>query len=170
MKCRQQDVAEIYLGNEKDILIDNSNNVTLVRFSFQSLLIFIAITGVACWLFVSFYPFGPLYAWLLLTATVFGLGVRVRRCLLVEGAAAMLLIGVLSIPVIVMEGHPVSPYRLQRIQVGSTTDEVRAALGEPTEIEPYDSAETWLYSGPTWCTVRVSIDSRGVVDSFAHDH
>ncbi len=137
------------------------------RFSLKYLFVLVAIAGIASWLVRSFYPLGPLYASLFITACAGGMallrhrGPLARSCVLV-----FLIIGIVGVPTVTMTGHPVPISRLNRIQPGATKAEVQSLLGAPTRIGGND----WVYSGSTWCYITIHFTPDGTVDFVDHDH
>ena len=140
-----------------------------MRFSLTSLLVFVTIFAVCCWLAVNVYPFGQLMAWFLLTTYVGFLTIYLRNVWLRIGCFLMIVLGVLATPVCMIDDCILSPYLLEQVKVGSTTTEVESLLGSPTEINQNDSGETWLYFGSTLCHIFIDFDD-GTVTRIDHDH
>jgi len=82
----------------------------------------------------------------------------------------MYAVGVFAVPYFVMQEHSVALYRLERVKLGSTVEDVRSVLGGPSSVAYRPNGDEWLYSGPTWCHVRISFDTNQVVDYIDHDH
>lgn len=138
------------------------------RFSLKSLFMFVAIAGIASWLVGSFYPLGPVYALLFVTASTGVMALLKHRgslaglCVLVF----FLIIGLVGVPVATMSGHPVPIGRLNRVQPGTTEAEVQSLLGTPTRIRGHK----WMYSGSTWCYITIHFTPDGRVDYVDHVH
>ena len=140
------------------------------RFSLKSLLTYVAMLAIACWLYSTFHPLGIVYAWLLISALVGCVGVQKQSSWTLAVCTLMLLIGLFAFPTVTMLAHPVPIHRLSRIHHGSTADEVRALLGIPSSIGTSTTGETWGYSDVTWCMVRIRFDRDGKVVNVDHDH
>ena len=148
--------------------IDPSHSAS--RFSLKALFALVTASAVILWLYFSVYPFGPLLAWFGLSVLVAKVALHIQNRPVGFVCAVMFAFGILAIPIFVMNGHSVSPYRLKRIDIGSTAAEVESALGEPSSITADPDGDDWFYSGPTWCHVTVSFDPHGIVDYIDHDH
>ena len=118
---------------------------------------------------ILLYPYGPLLAWFGIATCAFMLAIRFRESSLDIVCGVMLVVGVLSIPHIAMNGHPVPPDLLARIQVGSTATDVESVLGLPTSKVHNPSGDTWTYSGFTWRFVRILFDAKGIVNDVYYD-
>lgn len=149
-------------------LTDSSDNKS--QLSLTAVVGLVAASSVVIWLYFTVYPLGPLLAWFAASGLVALIGRRLRNRTCYDVCSGMFVLGVLAMPYVVMEGHSVSPYRLERVKLGATTAEVEAALGAPSSIAPDASGDEWLYAGPTWCHVRISFDANGTVDDIIHDH
>lgn len=66
----------------------------------------------------------------------------------------------------VFDGHSVTMWRLNQVEVGMEESEVRRILGEPST----EKAQDWRYSGMTWCFVVIKFDDSGRVTLVDHDH
>lgn len=140
------------------------------RLSLTALFGLVTALAVILWLYFAIYPFGPLFAWFFTSAVVAVVARRLCNRTLGVASALILCLGVLAIPYFMMEGHSVSPYRLERIRVGSTAADVESALGSPSQITRDPTGEDWLYTSTTWCHVTISFDTNGIVDCMDHDH
>lgn len=66
------------------------------------------------------------------------------------------------------ERAPVDMAKLQSIKPGARQEEVRAALGKPTDV--YDSNRKWAYSRPLgWSIVYIYFDEQGRFSKYEYD-
>ena len=74
----------------------DSKSTSRLRFSLRTLLAVVALVAVECWLSMSFYPFGPVYAWTLLTAVIGAIAIWRYSAGLVLFCGGMLFVGLLA--------------------------------------------------------------------------
>ena len=143
----------------------------LKRFSLKYVFLYVAISAIACWLVVSFYPLGALYASLFVVVCFGGMAVWTRRdSLALLCGLLFLIIGLLGFPMVTMSAHPVPIHRLNRIGRGATAAEVESLIGKPSRIDSTTSGESWVYAGCTWCYITIQFTPDATVDSVVHDH
>lgn len=152
-----------------------NKNTTKPRFSIAALFAWVAIVSILLALFVSFYPFGPLVAWLAAAGMIIAANRKYRNERPVAPsngfAIWMIVVGLLALPFFTMEGHCVPPYRLERVEAGFSRSEVIKKLGKPSDVASLPGGgEEWCYSGFTWCIVRIKFDQDGSVEKVSHDH
>jgi hypothetical protein len=148
------------------------------QFSMHALLISVAASGVA--IGVSRYK-----GWLGLPFLTLFFGAapivwEARRCYFHPPLSAArvwvgigaCVLGVVLIPFIAMDAHPVPLWRLANVKPGMSRQEVLKILGIPTTFDAYEEwpDETWRYSSYTWCNIEIDFDSNGKVLDVIHDH
>ena len=85
-------------------------------------------------------------------------------------SAALIIIAFFAFSTYAFNGHPVSIASLSSINMTSTEKDVTALLGEPAKINAAGYNVQWVYSGITWCIVKVEFGPDGKVVSVEHDH
>ena len=88
----------------------------------------------------------------------------------IGGFLAIVLLCIVVIPTYVMDGHAVSIRQIEAVKTGDTTDEVMRRFCRPSRVNNNELGESWVYSGFTWCIVKVQFDSNGLVHEVVHDH
>ena len=91
----------------------------------------------------------------------------VAICLVAVAVAAVLFV---AYPIWVMNAPAVPAWKMARLQVGMSKDQVRQLLGEPGRRDLQDDgSETWTYSRMTWAILYVDFDPQGKLAGFVHD-
>ncbi|QDT11252.1 outer membrane protein assembly factor BamE [Planctomycetes bacterium K23_9] len=140
------------------------------QFSLTSLFVLVTVAATSFWLCLDAYPYGPLVAWFCWVGVVGATASKRDSRGWGVLFAVMLSLGVLAMPYLMMEGHCVSPYRLNRVQPGANFAEVESILGPPSSVTNDPAGSRWVYSASTWCHVVVSFDASGEVEQIVHDH
>lgn len=137
------------------------------QYSLRMLFLAMAFAGSLCWVCLQLPTWGLLCVWILLAVFAGAVGWQSPKwSLLVPVATGMLMLGLVAIPIILTNGHPVRLDLLAKINTGMSRDEVRRILGRPTHTEE----TAFTYSGGFWCIIRVHFDREGRVASVVHDH
>ena len=146
------------------------NQQMTIRFSLRRLLWLVALTALAFWVYRVAYPVGGSLVWILLWASLAWIGFRSNRNRIAAFAGMMVMFGVLTLPVVAINGHAVPLRTLEKVKTGDSADTVRSMLGRPVAIRVSADGTKWLYSGPTWCHVTIQFGGDNRVQYVAHDH
>ena len=141
-----------------------------MRFSLQRLFLLVALTALGFWIYSVAYPLGGALVWILAWTTIAWIGWRSARSKLSIVAGLMVMFGVLSLPIVAINGHAVPTRVLEQVRSGDSTEQVRSMLGNPDETHAAEQGTVWLYSGPTWCHVTIQFGEDDRVQYVAHDH